>query len=134
MTVATPKSASYRRLLRGALLAAAAATLLNTALYFVGRLVGAFPPTLRVQGEPFSVVAVVLFSFFPVLVAALLFALLVRFAPRPKRIFYVIAALVFALMFFTPFTIPAAPVLTIVVLELMHVVVAAAAVWAVRQA
>ena len=71
-TVTTTKTVSYRRLLRGALLASASATLLNTLLYFV--------------------------------------------------------------MFFTPFTIPAAPALTIVVLELMHVVVAAAAVWAVRQA
>lgn len=135
MTIATSrKPASYRRLLRGALLGAGAATLLNTLLYFVGRIFGAFPPTLLVRGEPFSVVPVVLFSFFPVLLAALLFALLVRFAPRPKRIFYVVAAVVFALMFFTPFSLPAAPTLTIVVLELMHVVVAAAAVWAVRQA
>lgn len=133
-TVVTVKAVSYRRLLRGALLAAAAATLLNTALYFVGRIVGAFPPTLLVRGEPFSVVAVVLFSFFPVLIAALVFALLARFAPRPKRIFYIIAAAVFALMFLTPFSIPAAPTLTIVTLELTHVVVAVAAVWAVRQA
>lgn len=133
-TVTTTKTVSYRRLLRGALLAAGAATLFNTLLYFVGRLFGAFPPTLLVQGEPFSVVAVIVLSFFPPLVAALLFAVLARFAPRPKRIFYVVAAVVFVLMAFTPFSIPAAPVLTIVVLEIMHVVVAAAAVWAVRQA
>lgn len=134
MTFAAVKPVSYRRLLQGALLAAAAATLLNTALYFVGRIVGAFPPTLLVRGEPFSVIPVVLLSFFPVLVAALIFALLARFAPRPKRIFYIIAGVVFVLMFFTPFSVPGAPTLTIVVLELMHVVVAAAAVWAVRQA
>lgn len=133
-TVTTTRTVSYRRLLRGALLAAGAATLINTLLYFVGRLVGAFLPTLLVREMPFSVVPVVLFSFFPVLTAALVFAVLVRFAPRPKRIFYVVAAVVFVLMFFTPFTIPAARTLTIVVLEIMHVVVAAAAVWAVRQA
>ena len=75
-----------------------------------------------------------MFSFFPVLVAALIFALLVRFIARPKRVFYIVAAVVFVLMFFTPFTIPAAPTATIVVLELMHVVTAAAAIWAVRRA
>ncbi|CAA9574296.1 MAG: hypothetical protein AVDCRST_MAG86-2004 [uncultured Truepera sp.] len=133
-TATTTRPVSYRRLLLGALTAAAAATLLNTLLYFDGRILGAFPPTLLVQGEPFSVVAVVLFSFFPVLVAALVFALLARFVPRPKRVFYIVAAVVFALMFFTPFTIPAALTLTIVVLELMHVVAAASSVWAVRQA
>ena len=63
-----------------------------------------------------------------VLVAALVFALLARFAPRPKRIFYIIAAVVFALMFLTPFSIPAAPTLTIVTLEFTHVVVAVGAV------
>jgi len=125
---------SYRRLLLGALTAAAAATLVNTLLYFAGRIFGAFPPTVRVQGEPFDVVPVIVLSFFSVLVAALIFALLARFVPRPKRIFYIVALVVFVLMFFTPFTIPAAPTLTIVILELMHVVAAAGAVWAVRQA
>lgn len=116
--------------MRGALLAAAAATL----LYFVGRILGAFSPTVLVRGEPFSAIPVVLLSFFPVLAAALVFALLVRFTERPKRIFYVIAAVIFVVMFLTPFSVPAAPALTIVTLELMHVVVATGAVWAVRQA
>lgn len=97
-TATTTRPVSYRRLLLGALTAAAAATLLNTLLYFAGRILGAFPPTLLVQGEPFSVVAVVLFSFFPVLVAALVFALLARFIPRPKRVFHIVAAVIFVLM------------------------------------
>lgn len=133
-TPATTRPVSYRRLLVGALTAAAAATLLNTLLYFVGRIFGAFPPTVLVQGEPFSVVPVIVLSFFSVLVAALVFALLARFVPRPKRVFYIVAFVIFALMFFTPFTIPAAPAVTIVILEVMHVVAAAAAIWAVRQA
>jgi hypothetical protein len=133
-TPTTTRPVSYRRLLVGALTAAAAATLLNTLLYFVGRIFGAFAPTVLVQGEPFSVVPVIVLSFFSVLVAALVFALLARFVPRPKRAFYIVALVVFVLMFFVPFTIPAAPTVTIVILEIMHVVVAAAAIWSVRQA
>lgn len=133
-TPTTTRPVSYRRLLVGALTAAAAATLLNTLLYFVGRILGAFAPTVLVQGEPFSVVPVIVLSFFSVLIAALVFALLARFVPRPKRVFYIVALVIFVLMFFTPFTIPAAPTVTLVILELMHVIAAAAAVWSVRQA
>jgi hypothetical protein len=132
-TTGATRPTSYRRLLSGALTAAAAATLLNTLLYFAGRVLGAFPPTVLVQGEPFSVVPVIVLSFFSVLVAALIFALLARFVPRPKRVFYIVALVVFAMMLFTPFSIPAAPALTIVILELMHVVAAAGAIWAVRR-
>jgi hypothetical protein len=133
-TSATTRPVSYRRLAVGALTAAAAATVLNTLLYLVGRLLGAFPPYVLVQGEPFSVVPVIMLSFFSVLIAALVFALFVRFVPRPRRVFYIVAAVIFVLMFFTPFTIPAAPTVTVVILELMHVVAAAGAIWAVRQA
>ena len=86
------------------------------------------------QGQPFSVVPVIIFSFFPVVVAGLVFLLLLRFTAQPKRIFYIVAAVIFALMIFTPFTLAGAPRQTIVMLELMHVVVAGGAVWAVSRA
>ena len=125
---------SYRNLMLATLVAAAAALLINVLLYFLGNLFGAFPLSVQVQGQPFSVIPVILFSFFPVVIAALVFLLLVRFTAQPKRIFYIVAAVIFALMIFTPFTIAGAPTLTIVTLELMHIVVAAASVWAVSRA
>ena len=132
---ATPVTrVSYRNLTFATLVAAAGALLINVLLYFLGRLFGAFPATLQVQGQPFSVIPVIIFSFFPVVVAALVFLLLVRFTAQPKRIFYVVAAVIFALMIFTPFTLAGAPRQTIVMLELMHVVVAGGAVWAVSRA
>lgn len=125
---------SYRRLTVCALGAAVGAVILNTLLFFLGRNFGAFSPTLRVQGEPFELLPVVLSSFAPVLVGAALFALLPRFVAQPKRIFGIVALIVLTLMFFTPFTIPNAPTSTIVLLELMHLIVAAGTVWAVRRA
>lgn len=133
MTTETP-TYSFRRLSLGAIAAAAGAALLDVLLFFLGRSLGAFPPTLLVQGEPFELTPVVLLSFVPPLLAALLFLLLARFVAKPKRVFLVIALIVFVLMFFTPFTIPGASLTTIIVLELMHVVVALAAIWAVRRA
>ena len=125
---------SYRNLTFATLVAAAGALLINVLLYFLGRLFGAFPPTVQVQGQPFSVVSVIVFSFFPVVVAALVFLLLVRFTAQPKRIFYIVAAVIFALMIFTPFTLTGAPRLSVAILELMHIVVAAGSVWAVSRA
>ena len=125
---------SYRSLTIATLIAAASALLINVLLYFLGNLFGAFPPLVQVQGQPFTVVPVIVFSFFPVVLAALVFLLLVRFTARPKRVFYIVAAVIFALMIFAPFTIAGAPTLTAVVLELMHIVVAGGAVWAVSRA
>ena len=125
---------SYRRLSVSTLVAAGSALLINVALYFLGDLFGAFPPSVQAQGQPFSVIPVILFSFFPVVIASLVFWLLARFTARPKRIFYIVAIVIFALMIFTPFTLAGALTLTLVILELMHVVVAGGAVWAVSRA
>ena len=128
------RSISYRNLALATLVAAASALLVNVLVYFLAKLFGAFPPTVQAQGQPFTVVPIIIFSFFPVIIAALVFLLLLRFTAQPKRIFYVAAAVIFALMIFTPFTLAGAPTLTIAVLELMHIVVAGGSVWAVSRA
>lgn len=133
MTPTPAQSVSYRRLIISALAAAAGATLINALLFFIGRVFGAFPPTVLAYGDPFTLLPIIASSFFSVLAAAVVFALMVRFVKHPKRVFYVVAASIFVLMFFTPFSIPAAPAVTVVILELMHLVAAAGAVWAVRQ-
>lgn len=129
------KRISYRSLTLATLVAAAAALLINVLLYFLGDIFGAFPPSVQVQGQPFSVIPVILSSFFTIIIASLVFLLLARFTAQPKRIFYIVAAVLFVLMIFTPFTFAAGTLtLTLVILELMHVVVAGGAVWAVSRA
>jgi len=128
------RTISLRNLTLATLVAAASALLINVVLYFLGDIFGAFPPSVQVQGQPFGVIPVILFSFFPVVIAALVFLLLVRFTAQPKRVFYIVAAVIFALMIFTPFTLAGAPTLTIATLELMHIVVASGSVWAVSRA
>lgn len=125
-----------RRLFRNALVAALLGALANALLYYVSAALGAFPQDVLVPraNAPFSVFPVVSLTVLAVFGAALMFYLVSLASPRPKRIFWIVAALVFALMFFTPFSIPGAPVGMITVLELMHVVAAAAALWPVARA
>lgn len=120
-----------RRLFRDALLAALVGAAINALLYFVGAALGAFPQSVVVPraNAPLSVFPVVSLTVIAVFAASLVFLLIALVAPRPKRIFWTVAVLVFVLMFFTPFSIPEAPVGMIVALELMHVAAAAAALW-----
>jgi peptidoglycan/LPS O-acetylase OafA/YrhL len=73
---------------------------------------------------PITVGPVMMFSFVPALFAGVLLAVLARFSRRPVRIFLALAAVVFVLMLFPPFSIAGAPLGMILALELMHVVAA----------
>lgn len=77
--------------------------------YLVGCSLGAFPPTLLVQGEPFGLLLVVTLAFVQPPVASKLFRLLVQFVPQSKKVFLVIALVIFALMLFMLFTTSSAP-------------------------
>lgn len=126
---------SYRRLAQLALAAAAAAAAVNTVLFFVFRPLGAWPQEVVVRGgQPMSLPPILIFSFIGVVGAAVVLALLARFTKKPERNFFIVAAVVFIGFFFTPFTIPGAPSLMIVALELAHVPPAIAAVWALPKA
>lgn len=108
-------------------LAGLIAAMLNAVLFWIGTALGTFPPGLVIpsSGEPFTVGAVAFSSFMPALVAGLLLFLLIRFARKPLHSFNVIALLVLVLSVVTPFSLPAAPIGLIVLLEVMHLVVAA---------
>lgn len=126
---------NYRRLFRDALIAAVLAAGLNALIYFGAAALGAFPQSVIVPraNAPFSVLPVLLLSVAAVFGAALMFLLVARATPRPKRVFWTVAGLVFVVLFFTPFSIPGAPLGMVVALEIMHVTAAAAALWPVAR-
>jgi hypothetical protein len=78
-----------------------------------------------------SVEPVVLVSVVGVLAAVGVFALLRRAVAKPVPVFLRIAAVVLLLSFVAPSAIPGTAVAQAIVLNVQHVVVAAAAVWAV---
>jgi len=125
MTTLTTTSVNTRKLLTLAPLAGLIAAAINAVLFYIGTATGAIPANLIIPnaGQPLSIVPVIVASFMPTIVAGLLLALLNRFTKQPLRIFNIIAIIVFVLAFFSPFSIPGAPVGMIVILELMHVVV-----------
>jgi purine-cytosine permease-like protein len=105
-------------------LAALIAVVANVAIYLIANAAGAIDATVvNPMGDPIGLAAVLSLTIGAAIVAAILFALLVRFAPRPGTIFLAVAALVFALFLMGPFNL-GAPVAMVLVLELMHLVVA----------
>lgn len=125
MTTLTANSVNSRKLLSLVPLAGLIAAVINAVLFYIGTATGAIPNNVIIPdaGQPLTIVPVLVASFVPVIVGGLLLALLNRFTKQPFRIFSIIAVIVLALSFFSPFSIPGAPISMIVILELMHVVV-----------
>lgn len=103
------------------------AVLANATLYLVARLVGAYPAGTLVTGAPGSgapgLLAILGLSLVAPLTAAALFALLVRFAPRPGAVFLAVATAVYVAFLPGPPSL-GAPLGVTLTLEAMHLVVA----------
>ncbi|MCS7055615.1 MAG: DUF6069 family protein [Thermoflexales bacterium] len=113
-------------------LAAVASAAVNAVLYFLGRAIGSFPDTaLNPMGRPVDLFAVVLLSVMSVLAGTLVYWLLASRMDRPRanRLFTIIAIVVVVVMIPSPFFVQGAPVSQIVIMEIMHLVAAAAAIF-----
>ena len=118
--------AGFGRLLAYGAVAGVAAAVLNAVVYLAASLLGAIPFDVEIPntGGPLLLGAVVIFSFVPALLAAVLLAPLGRLVSRPMRVFTIVAIVVFVLSLYTPFSIPGAPLAMILALDLMHLVAA----------
>jgi hypothetical protein len=100
---------------------------INVVLYYIGAALGWFPETVILPtGTPLQVTNVLLISVAGTIGAIVVYALLNRFVNDPNRWFAIIVIVVLALMAFTPFSIPGAPMGMIVMLEIMHLVLGGA--------
>jgi hypothetical protein len=118
---------------KNGLVAGVLAAALNAAIFAFAVSVGVFP-SLTFQpefGAGMSVEPILLVSLVGALAGVGAFALLRSRVERPVSLFLRIAAVVLLLSFAAPFAIPGTAPLQAVVLNLMHVVVAATVVWAV---
>lgn len=121
-TVARPKL-SMNTTWRKGLTAATFAAVINTVLYVAGSALGGFPAeVITPMGTPITLVAVILASIAPLLVGTLVYTLLNRWTTNPNRWFTIIAILVLLAFVPGPLTLPNAPMLMIVLLEVMHLV------------
>ncbi len=130
--MSTTKIASAR-LLTVAPLAALAAVAVNAILFFIGKATGLLSDSVLIQpaNQPLSLIPVIISSILPTLLTGAVLALLNRFLSAPLRIFNIIAVALLVLSFISPFaSIPNVPIGMGVWLNVMHVVVAGAVVFA----
>jgi len=120
-----PRAIGRGRFARVGLATVAAATLANTLVYFVGGALVTYDPLFLPLA---NVSGAIVFTLPAAIVAALIYAALVRFARRPARTFTIISAVVFVVATIPDFTyIPTVPGVTgaqTAVLVLMHVAAA----------
>ena len=126
------QSSSFGSLLLSALKytlgAGVVAAIINLILYNV---VGMPQDILAVDGkEPIAMSHMVMSAIVPAIGAGVLFAILAKFTNRPFLIFNIIATIFFVYMFFRPLDIPNVTGKMAGLLEVMHVVVACAIVYA----
>jgi hypothetical protein len=123
--VRTARATGWGRVARVGLATTVAAVAANTLVYFIGGALVAYDP----QFLPLANVSgAIVFTLPAAIVAALIYAALLRFARRPARTFTIIAALVFVVTLLPDFTyIPSVPGATggqTAILVLMHTVAA----------
>lgn len=115
---------------RNGAIAIVSATVVNVILFYIGAALGGFPSdVLTPMGTPLTVMNVVIMTVATIFVGAIGYAILNRFVANPNLWFVVTSVLIFIAFIPSPFSIAGAPVLMIVVLEVMHVVAAAAAIY-----
>lgn len=115
------------------LVAAAAAVLVNLAVFALGNLFGlnwvisAGPGSTELM--PLPVIAIILATVAPIIGAAIVFALLGKFAPRPILVFWIISIAFLLVSFIPVISLPVAvPLATRFGLSMMHIVAGAVAV------
>jgi hypothetical protein len=120
-----------RRLIVTTFLAALAAALLNTVLYYLGSAFGAFPPDVIIQaGMPMTLAPIASLTLLATIAAGGVFWLLLRFTRHAQRNFLVGAGLVLLVMAIPPFTIGGAPAAMVAALQVTHLTTAAIATYA----
>jgi len=128
MTAATTLKPTAGTIWRNGSIAAVVSAVINVALFLVGSAIGGMPPeVLTPMGVPIQLSAVLLLSVVPVLLGTLLYWILNRFVSNPNLWFGIAVIIAFLVMLPGPLGLAGAPILQVVLLEVMHVVSAAAA-------
>lgn len=81
--------------------------------------------------QAIGIINFIMMSILPALISGVLFTIIAKFVPRPFLVFNIIATLIFLFMFFPPFEkVENASFSTLVLLQVSHVVVACAVLYA----
>lgn len=117
---------------RNGILAALVATLINAILFYAGAAAGGFPASvLTPMGVPITIAPVIIMSVATILLGTIGYTVLSRMTANPNRWFIIATVIVFIAMFISPIQLQSvgAPLLMVILLEVMHVVAAGAAIY-----
>ena len=117
------------------LMAGLAAAIMNSALFYAFKNLGAINDTVQIMpGEPLGVHNAIISSIVSSLMASIVYFVIALFARDAFRIFQRIAWIMLVLSFFSPFLfIPEVPVGYAISLNIMHIVVAAAVIYIMKK-
>lgn len=117
------------------LLAGLAASIMNSALFYAFKNLGAINDTVQIMpGEPLGVHNAIISSILSSVIASIVFFVIALFARDAFHIFQRIAWIMLLLSFFSPFLfIPEVPVGYAISLNIMHIVVAAAVIYIMKK-
>ena len=116
----------FGEILKAGALAGVVSAVVNAVIFFITHAMGFIPDSVLVQGQPMSVVPVVISSFLPSLIAAAVYFLFAKYSQNGYRNFSVVALVLLVLSFAqAPMMIPNVPLSMTVSLNIMHVVVVA---------
>ncbi len=114
---------SFKQSITAGLMAAGSAVVVNTIIFFILKSAGIFVDTIFIDGNnPLTIVPVIISSIAPTLIACMVFFLLDRFTSNGFKIFTIVAIVLGAASFLSPFSIPAVTTGFAIGLNLMHVV------------
>ena len=117
------------------LMAGFAAAIMNSALYYAFKNLGAINDTVKIMpGESLGVHNAIISSIISSVIASIVYFVIALFARDAFRIFQRIAWIMLLLSFFSPFLfIPEVPVGYAISLNIMHIVVAAAVIYIMKR-
>jgi hypothetical protein len=119
---------NFKQAIMAGLIAAGAATVINSILFFIFHSAGIIVDTILIQpNQPMTIVPIIISSIVPTLIATLVFFLLEKFTKNGFKIFRIISIILLVLSFVNPFMgIQGVTIGYAIVLNIMHVVVVAA--------
>jgi hypothetical protein len=126
---------SFKQSIMAGLWGAIAASVINAILFFVYHAIGVITDTILVQpGKPLSVIAVIVASIIPALIASMVFFLFEKYTQKGFKIFTIVSIALLILSFVNPFMgIPGVPTGFALALCTMHVVVAGSLLYFIRK-
>ncbi|MEZ4717812.1 MAG: DUF6069 family protein [Caldilineaceae bacterium] len=123
---------SLSGILKNGAIAGGAAVVVNAVLYLVSNALGWFPAdVLSPMGTPITLAPVIGMTVFGAVAGTVGYLVLSRFLSRAQanRWFTILAVLVLVLMTTTPLGLSGAPLMQIVMLEVMHLVIGIALIY-----